>query len=231
MTRSNRLTSLAPVALALLALPLLPLAAGARPVSGGFGGPASGAGLAPGAGFGRAGAGVGGVGRPAPGVGYGGAGGPYSGAGVRPGVGWGAPGAGLTRAPAAAYGGAVYHPAWNNGGYWAARPWGYGWYGATPAAWAVTAGVASTAAITAAVNASAAASSTVIVVPSTSYQLNYATVVGLSNSQVRFSYLSGGLWLSATGDCQLGLLNGLAATGLNAQLLQAACSVAYGPGV
>ena len=209
---------LAPLTLALIGLPWLPLAADARPVSGGFGGPVSGAGVRPGAGFGRAGVGVGGVG------------GPYSGAGVRPGAGWGAPGPGLTRAPAAAYGAAVYHPGWNNGGYWAARPWSYGWYGATPAAWAVTAGVASAAAITAAVNASAAASSTVIVVPSTPYQLNYATVVGLPNSQVRFSYLSGGLWLNATGDCQLGLVNGMAATGVSAQLLQAACTVAYGSG-
>jgi hypothetical protein len=210
---------LAPLTLALIGLPWLPLAADARPVSGGFGGPASGVGVRPGAGFGR------------PGVGVGGVGGPASGGGVRPGAGWGAPGPGLTRAPAAAYGAAVYHPGWSNGGYWAARPWSYGWYGATPAAWAVTAGVASAAAITAAVNASAAASSTVIVVPSTPYQLNYATVVGLPNSQVRFSYLSGGLWLSATGDCQLGLVNGMAATGVSAQLLQAACSVAYGPGV
>jgi len=213
------LSRLAPLTLALIGLPWLPLAADARPVSGGFGSPASGAGVRAGAGFGR------------PGVGVGGVGGPYSGAGVRPGPGWGAPGPGLTRAPAAAYGAAVYHPGWNNGGYWAARPWSYGWYGATPAAWAVTAGVASAAAITAAVNASAAASSTVIVVPSTPYQLNYATVVGLPNSQVRFSYLSGGLWLSATGDCQLGLVNGMAATGVSAQLLQAACTVAYGPGV
>ena len=219
MNLLHPLSRLAPLTLALIGLPWLPLAADARPNPGGFGGPASGAGVRPGAGFGR------------PGVGVGGVGGPASGAGVRPGAGWGAPGPGLTRAPAAAYGAAVYHPAWSNGGYWGARPWTYGWYGATPAAWAVTAGVASAAAITAAVNASAAASSTVIVVPSTLYQLNYATVVGLPNSQVRFSYLSGGLWLSATGDCQLGLVNGMAATGVSAQLLQAACTVAYGPGV
>jgi hypothetical protein len=42
---------------------------------------------------------------------------------------------------------------------------------------------------------------------------------------------SGALWLSATGDCQLGLVNGVAAIGVSAQLLQAACTVAYGPGV
>ena len=219
MNSSRFLSRLVPTGLALLCLPLLSQVAAARPNPGGLGGPASGVGVRPGAGAGRAG------------VGYGGVGGPYSGAGVRPGVGWGAPGAGLTRAPAAAYGAAVYHPAWSNGGYWAARPWSYGWYGATPAVWAVTAGVASTAAITAAVNASAAASSTVIVVPGTAYQLNYATVVGLPNNRVRFSYLSGGLWLSATGDCQLGLVDGVAATGVSAQLLQAACTVAYGPGV
>lgn len=98
----------------------------ARPNPGGLGGPASGAGVAPGAGFGaagpglyrRPGVGAGGVGGPAsgagvlpgagvgePGVGLeagpevnpGGLGGPASGAGVRPGAGFGAPGAGLYR--------------------------------------------------------------------------------------------------------------------------------------
>jgi hypothetical protein len=90
----------------------------ARPNPGGLGGPASGAGVAPGAGFGAAGVGAGGLGGPAsgagvlpgagvgePGVGVearpranpGGLGGPASGAGVRPGAGIGAPGAGLYR--------------------------------------------------------------------------------------------------------------------------------------
>ncbi len=225
MTISRFLTRLAPAGLVLFCLPLLPLGAEARPNPGGIGGPASGLGVAPGAGVGRAGVGVG-----RPGVGYGGVGGPYSGAGVRPGAGWGAPGPGLTRAPAAAYGAAVYHPAWNGGGYWAARPWGYGWYGATPLAWAAAAGVASTAAITAAVNASVATSSAVIVVPGTPYQLNYASVAGLPNSRVRFTYLNAGLALTATGDCQMGLVDGLAAIGVRAVLLDAACTVAYGPG-
>jgi hypothetical protein len=123
----------------------------------------------------------------------------------------------------------VYHPAWAGGGYWAARPWGYGWYGAAPVAWA--AGLATTAAIAASVNASVAASSTVIVVPGTPYQLNYASVVGLSNSRVRFTYINAGVVLTATGDCQMGLVDGLAATGVRAQLLNAACAVAYGPSV
>lgn len=98
----------------------------ARPNPGGLGGPASGAGVLPGAGLGaagpglyrRPGVGAGGVGGPAsgagvlpgagvgePGVGLeagpevnpGGLGGPASGAGVRPGAGFGAPGAGLYR--------------------------------------------------------------------------------------------------------------------------------------
>ncbi|MFZ0406876.1 MAG: hypothetical protein WAM11_02020 [Cyanobium sp.] len=218
MTISRRLMRLASAGIALLCLPLLPRAVEARPNPGGIGGPASGLGVRPGAGVGR------------PGVGAGGVGGPYSGGGVRPGVGWGAPGPGLTRAPAAAYGAAVYHPAWNGGGYWAARPWTYGWYGATPVAWAAAAGVASTAAITAAVNASVAASSAVIVVPGSPYQLNYASVLGLPNSRVSFTYISGGLSLSATGDCSLGLVDGQAVRGVSAQLLHAACSVAYGPG-
>lgn len=218
MTNTRFLSRLAPLGLALLCLPLVTLGAEARPNPGGIGGPASGLGVAPGAGVGR------------PGVGYGGVGGPYSGYGVRPGAGWGAPGPGLTRAPAAAYGAAVYHPAWNGGGYWVARPWGAGWYGATPVAWAAAAGVASTAAITAAVNASVAASSVVIVVPGTPYQLNYASVVGLPNSRVRFTYINAGMALTASGDCLHGLVDGLAVTGVRALLLDAACTVAYGSG-
>ncbi len=90
-----------------VSLSLVPTLGGlARPNPGGLGGPDSGAGVAPGAGFGAAGAGLDrepGVG--APGVGVedrpvenpGGLGGPASGAGVRPGAGFGAPGAGLYR--------------------------------------------------------------------------------------------------------------------------------------
>ncbi|MBM5823750.1 MAG: hypothetical protein FJ082_15235 [Cyanobacteria bacterium K_Offshore_surface_m2_011] len=71
----------------------LPGASEARPNPGGLGGPASGAGVLPGAGFGEAGAGLerGPEGNP------GGLGGPASGAGVRPGLGYGAPGAGVYR--------------------------------------------------------------------------------------------------------------------------------------
>lgn len=160
----------------------------------------------------------------------GGVGGPASGAGVRPGAGWGAPGVGLTRAPAAAYGAAVYHPGWAGGGYWGARPWTTGWYGAAPLAWWGTAAVVGTAAVTSAVNAAAAQQTVWIVVPQTSLQLNYASVTAVGNGGVSFTYQSNGLSQAASGDCRGGLLNGVPAAGDGAQLLNAACQVAYGSG-
>lgn len=160
----------------------------------------------------------------------GGVGGPASGAGVRPGAGWGAPGVGFTRAPAAAYGAAVYHPGWAGGGYWAARPWTSGWYGAAPLAWWGTAAVVSTAAVTSAVNAAAAQQTVWIVVPQTRLQLNYASVAAVGSAGVTFTYQSNGLSQAASGDCRGGLLNGVPAAGDGAQLLNAACQVAYGSG-
>ncbi len=233
MARTLRL-SLTPRSLtALVAFAaLLPLVitpgAEARPGrgGGGLGGPASGAGVRPGAGWGAPGAGV----SPAPGLGGGGLGGPASGAGVRPGAGWGAPGVGLTRAPGAAYGGAVYHPGWVGGGYWAARPWPYGWYGAQPLAWWGAAAVASTATVSAAVNAAAAQQTVWIVVPQTGLQLNYASVRAEGNSGVQFTYLVDGVSVSASGDCRSGQFNGAPAQGQAAQLLNAACQVAYSSG-
>ena len=62
------------------------------PEVGGVGGPASGAGVMPGAGFGQAGPGLVNPAGPAPAAG--GVGGPASGAGVLPGAGFGRPGVG-----------------------------------------------------------------------------------------------------------------------------------------
>lgn len=204
----------------LAAVLLLPaLSAEARPArgGGGYGGPASGAGVRPGAGWG------------APGVGAGGVGGPASGAGVRPGAGWGAPGAGLTRAPGAAYGAAAYHSAWATpGGYWAARPWPAGWYGASALAWWGAGAVASTAAVASAVNAAAAQQSVWFVIPQSSIQLNYASVQAIGSNGVGFTYMSNGLSFNASGDCVAGLLNGQPVSGPNAALLNAACTVAFG---
>jgi hypothetical protein len=63
-----------------------------RAVRGGAGGPASGAGVTPGVGFGQAGPGLVNPAGPAPAAG--GAGGPASGAGLMPGAGFGRPGVG-----------------------------------------------------------------------------------------------------------------------------------------
>jgi hypothetical protein len=194
---------------------LLPWAAEARPGfgaggAGGFGRAGSGAGARPGAGLGAPGAGV----TPRPGVGAGGIGGPV-GAGVRPAAG--------------AYGAGVWHGGWATGGYWATRPWPYGWYGTAPLAWGV-AGMASAAAITNSVNDAAAQQSTVIVVPQTGFQLNYASVKAIDPDSVSFTWTNGALSQAASGNCRQGSLNGAPATAANANLLNAACVVAYGNG-
>lgn len=161
-----------------------------------------------------------GMGRGA-GVGAGGLGGPGSGAGVRSGAGWGAagagvrPGAGVGRPGPGVYGGGAWHGGWASGGYWGARPWPYGWYGTSPVAWGV-AGMATAAAITSSVNAAADQQSTVIVVPQTGFQLNFASVQAIEPDSVSFSWTSGSI--------------GQAATAANANLLNAACVVAYGNG-
>ena len=73
--------------------------------------------------------------------------------------------------------------------------------------------------------------SSVIEVPDSNYQLNYGTVDAVGNSGANFSYsvansppVQGGV------DCQDGLLDGqVPSTAAQAQLLNAACQVAYGP--
>lgn len=177
--------------------------------AGGVGGARSGAGARPGAGLGAPGAGV----TPRPGVGAGGIGGP----------------AGVGRPAAGAYGAGVWHGGWATGGYWATRPWPYGWYGTAPLAWGV-AGMASAAAITNSVNAAAAQQSTVIVVPQTGFQLNYASVKAIDPDSVSFTWTNGALSQAASGNCRQGSLNGAPATAANANLLNAACVVAYGNG-
>ena len=214
--------------LSLLPTPLpTPLMEGAlaRPMGGGgLGGPRSGAGVRPGAGFGAPGAGM----RPGAGAGA-------PGAGVRPGVGWGAPGAGLTRAPGAS----AWNPAWARRGYWPARTWSAGWYRPYPAAWpwwrtssgawGVTS-LATAAAITSAVDAAADQQSTVIVVPQTSLQLDYGSIQPLPPNGVQFAVSAAGMpYATVTSDCKQGLINGAPPTTADqAQLLNASCQIAYG---
>jgi len=135
------------------------------------------------------------------------------------------------------YGG--WHEGWRNGGYWGARPWnagwyrgwgGWGWWGASAAAWGV-AGLATGAAITGLVNEAANQQSTVIVVPQTSYQLNFGSVESVGTAGVSFNYGVGNTDLMGAANCQEGLLNGQVPSNADqAQLLNAVCQVAYGSG-
>ncbi len=206
----------------LLALPTAPVEAQIR-VRSGAGAGAAGAGVRPGAGVGAAGAGV----RPGAGVGA-------AGAVVRPGVGLGAPGVGVR--PGAP---GRWNRAWVNGGYWAHRPWptgwyrpyptGWGWWGTRSVAWGVTS-LATAATITSLVNASAAQQTTVIVVPETSLQLDYSTVQAVLPESASFLYAApGGGYQRAVAECRQGLINGQPpSAAAMAQLLNAACQIAYG---
>ncbi len=135
------------------------------------------------------------------------------------------------------YGG--WHDGWRGGGYWGARPWntgwyrgwgGWGWWGASAAAWGV-AGLATGAAITSLVNEAADQQSTTIIVPQTSYQLNFGSVESVGTAGVSFNYGVDGTTLMGAANCQDGLLNGqVPSTADQAQLLNAVCQVAYGSG-
>ena len=128
---------------------------------------------------------------------------------------------------------------WRNGGYWGNRPWsagwyggwgGWGWWGANAAAWGI-AGLATGAAITGLVDASANNGSPLIVVPDTSYELNYGSVEAVGSYGASFNYNVDGSSLMGAVNCQQGLLNGqVPGTADQAQLLNAVCQVAYGQG-
>jgi hypothetical protein len=128
---------------------------------------------------------------------------------------------------------------WSNGGYWGSRPWNTGWYrgwgnwgwwGASSAAWGL-AGLATGAVIGGLVNAAADAQSPVIMVPNTTYELDYGSVESVGSYGVSFNYLVNGTQLMGAANCQQGLLNGQVPNNANsAQLLNAVCQVAYGSG-
>ena len=132
----------------------------------------------------------------------------------------------IPRAPAAAYGFAEVHPAWLLGSYWVGRPWGWGWYRATPATWSEE-GLASSGAIEQAVNGALAMQQPAIEVPGTPLWLNFASVEALPNGRITFHYSNGAALQRGVGECQLGLLDGRRARGLGVHVLHAACVVAY----
>jgi hypothetical protein len=82
------------------------------------------------------------------------------------------------------------------------------------------------------VNNAADKQQTVIVVPGSTYQLNYASVESVGLYGVSFAYdIGNGVTLNGAANCQAGLLNGqVPATAPQAQLLNAVCQVAYGKG-
>ena len=130
---------------------------------------------------------------------------------------------------------------WNNGGYWGNRPWGYGWYNWSPNSWSWWGGnsggwdlaaLATGAVITDLVDQAANQQSPVIDVPDSNYQLNYGSVDGVGSSGANFSYAVANTPTPIKGEanCQEGLLDGqIPSTAAEAQLLNAACQVAYGP--
>lgn len=142
---------------------------------------------------------------------------------------------------------------WNNGGYWGNRPWGYGWYNWSPNSWGWwgnnslgwgLAALATGEVITDLVNDAANEQSPVIDVPDSNYQLNYGSVDAVGDSGANFSYAvanpsgggggggaaGGSAPIKGAANCQEGLLDGqIPSTPAQAQLLNAACQVAYGP--
>lgn len=131
------------------------------------------------------------------------------------------------------------YPGWARPGWGVARPWNYGWYGgwATPtwgwwgaraAAWGVGA-LATAAVINDAVDDAVDDHVSYIVVPNTDYQLLYGTVQPTSSSGVTFDVTANGSSYRLTADCNSGYLNGREPSNSNeAELLNAACQVAYG---
>ncbi|MEB3320769.1 MAG: hypothetical protein VKI63_07515 [Cyanobium sp.] len=131
------------------------------------------------------------------------------------------------------------YPGWARPGWGYARPWNWGWYGgwATPgwgwwgasaAAWGVTS-LATAAIINAAVDDAVSSHTTTIVVPNTDYRLLYGSVEPVNEQTVSFSVESGEREVAMNADCKRGTLDGRnPGTAQEAELLNAACQVAFG---
>ncbi len=131
------------------------------------------------------------------------------------------------------------HPGWARPGWGYARPWNYGWYGgwATPtwgwwgaraAVWGIGS-LATAAIINEAVDNAINSQQTMIIVPNSNYQLLYGTVQPTGSNSVQFNVSVDGSTYQLTADCQSGLLNGVQpASSAEAELLNAACQVAFG---
>jgi hypothetical protein len=129
-------------------------------------------------------------------------------------------------------------PGWARPGWGYARPWNTGWYGLYAPAWgwwdasASLWGV-STLATAAVINTSVTVAindnDTTILVPNSGYQLLYGTVLPSGSQAITFVTVADGVPYSLNADCVLGTINGLNPSTLGqAELLNAACQVAYG---
>ncbi|MEB3260853.1 MAG: hypothetical protein VKP63_09540 [Cyanobacteriota bacterium] len=130
-------------------------------------------------------------------------------------------------------------PGWARPGWGVARPWNWGWYGgwsrppwgwwgARAAAWGIGT-LATAAVVNAAVNEAVANDATTIVVPNSAYLLQFGTVQPAGNGSVTFVVTADGTSWQLTADCNAGTLNTREpSSSQEAELLNAACQVAYG---
>lgn len=132
-----------------------------------------------------------------------------------------------------------YPNGWYSGsGWYNNRPWGYGWYGGSywnnwgwypgqAAAWGL-AGLASFSVIDSLVNSAQSDQVSYIVVPGSTYSLYYPSVTA-SGDVVSFEADNGYETVRYSANCKQGTLNGSAPRNADeAQLLNAACQVAFG---
>ena len=132
------------------------------------------------------------------------------------------------------------YPGWARPGWGVARPWNHGWYGgwSTPPSWgwwgarAATWGIAS---LTTAAIINDAVSNAIddhndyIVVANTNYELLYGTVQPTSSDSVSFVIKVDGSEYQLNANCNRGTINGQdPSSAAEAELLNAACQVAYG---
>ena len=116
------------------------------------------------------------------------------------------------------------HRGWYNSSTY--RNWG--WWGSRSAAWEYGA-LAAGALIGAAVASAQRSQAPTISVPDSSYQLVYGSVQAETDNGIRFLVSRDGVTYQMDADCRDGELNGYAPNDRSeAQLLNAACQVAYG---
>jgi len=131
-----------------------------------------------------------------------------------------------------------HRPNWVNRNWANNRPWRYGWYGgnswnnwgwypARAAAWGLGS-LATFALIDSLVDSAVNNQTSYIVVPNSDYSLYYGSVVA-NGQQVSFEADDGSSNVTFNADCRSGTLNGVPPQNADeAQLLNAACQVAFG---